>query len=162
MENFVNSVLCLQIFSSYKECKEKPRILALCETIINHLQQPEKLEKALHYIENVYNCETETASDIVSVLRYCTQPKEIFLNFKCKNKTVLDKVLVDEILSLNQFLKDHNYNPYELYDDFEEDTEILEELKSVPDPKEDPIRIINEFLDILHSLGDYGLKSLCR
>lgn len=60
----------------------------------------------------------------------------------------LDEVLECHIKSAVTFLADHRYDPSEVYED-----EFQEELKGIPDPKIDPQKIVNEFLDVLHTLG---------
>jgi hypothetical protein len=37
--------------------------------------------------------------------------------------------------------------------------EFQEELKGIPDPKIDPQKIFNDFLDVLHTLGIFPLLS---
>lgn len=46
------------------------------------------------------------------------------------------------------FLTDHRYDPFEIYDE-----EYREDLQGIPDPKIDPFSIMNEFLEILRTLG---------
>lgn len=47
------------------------------------------------------------------------------------------------------FLDDHRYDPFEIYDD-----EFRDELQNVPDPKIEPLEMIQDFLYILHRLGE--------
>lgn len=64
-----------------------------------------------------------------------------------KDSTV-DKI-VNDSAELLAFLEDHRYDPAEIYDE-----EFLDEIKDIPDPKSDPIQIVNDFLEILHTLGN--------
>lgn len=54
--------------------------------------------------------------------------------------------------SLINFLNDHNYEPGTIY---EENDELYEELKQIPNPKNDPLRVIADFLDVLKTMGPY-------
>jgi len=56
------------------------------------------------------------------------------------------------VQSLTDFLNDHNYEPGIIY---EENDELYEELKQIPNPKNDPLRVIADFLDILKTMGPY-------
>lgn len=49
------------------------------------------------------------------------------------------------------FIKDHRYDPTEIYAD-----EYKDELESMPDPKKEPLKCIEQFLLILDELGVYG------
>lgn len=49
------------------------------------------------------------------------------------------------------FIKDHRYDPFEIYSD-----EYKDELDNMPDPKIEPLKCIEEFLLILNELGVYG------
>jgi endoribonuclease Dicer len=64
----------------------------------------------------------------------------------------LDKLLESQITCALAFLTDHRYDPSEVYED-----EFQEELKGIPDPKIDPQKILNDFLDVLHTLGTFSL-----
>lgn len=94
----------------------------------------------------------ETASDIVSILRHCCKPKEILIEsaFQRENNTNMKiKTLVQ---NLTDFLNDHKYEPASIYGD---DEEFGEELKQIPNPINEPLRLIAEFLDILKTMGPY-------
>lgn len=54
--------------------------------------------------------------------------------------------------SLINFLNDHKYEPASIYGD---DEEFDEELKKIPNPKNEPLQVIADFLDILKSMGAY-------
>ena len=80
--------------------------------------------------------------------RYCTKPKELVVECSLPTPGVLDEVLESQISCALAFLTDHRYDPSEVYED-----EFQEELKGIPDPKIDPQNILNDFLDVLHTLG---------
>ena len=48
------------------------------------------------------------------------------------------------------FLKDHRYDPGEIYDE-----EFLEDVLKIPDPTEKPCEIIQDFLHVLNTLGPW-------
>jgi endoribonuclease Dicer len=64
------SVFMLQIMKEYKLCFEKPRILGLTAPLLHSTCDPGRLEGELSRLEVVLHSAAETASDIVSVLRY--------------------------------------------------------------------------------------------
>lgn len=66
-----------------------------------------------------------------------------------RNKDELDDIIRAEISDTITFLKEHRYDPSEIYEG-----ELLEELKSVPDPAKEPLNIINNFIDVLDSMGN--------
>jgi endoribonuclease Dicer len=49
------------------------------------------------------------------------------------------------------YLLDHRYDPFEIYDC----DEYKEELKNMPDPKDEPLKLLDEFLFMLDELGVY-------
>jgi endoribonuclease Dicer len=49
------------------------------------------------------------------------------------------------------FILDHRYDPFEIYDC----DEYKKELEEMPDPKDEPLKLIDEFLFILDELGVY-------
>ena len=87
-----------------------------------------------------------------SFCRYCTKPKELVVECSLPTPGPLDKLLENQITCALAFLTDHRYDPSEVYED-----EFQEELKGIPDPKIDPQKILNDFLDVLHTLGTFGL-----
>jgi endoribonuclease Dicer len=60
----------LQIMKEYISCYEKPRILGLTAPLLNSACDPGRLEGEIRRLEMVLHSTAETASDIVSVLRY--------------------------------------------------------------------------------------------
>ncbi len=61
----------------------------------------------------------------------------------------MDDIIRAEISDTVEFLKEHRYDPSEIYEG-----ELLEELKSVPDPAEEPLKIIHDFMDVLETMGE--------
>nr|AFK29469.1 Dicer1 [Locusta migratoria]BAW35364.1 Dicer1 [Locusta migratoria] len=128
----------------------KPRILGLTAPIFNSTADPGRLEGEMQRLEAALLSTAETASDIVSVLRYCIKPKEFVLECAPHQPGELDNALEEIVIDVLNFIQDHRYDPLEVYDD-----EFFEELKDIPDPKSDPLKILNEFLDVLHTLGPW-------
>ncbi|XP_046985158.1 endoribonuclease Dcr-1-like [Schistocerca americana] len=129
---------------------KRPRILGLTAPIFNSTADPGRLEGEMQRLEAALLSTAETASDIVSVLRYSTKPKEFVLECAPHQPGELDNTLEDIVTDVLNFIQDHRYDPLEVYDD-----EFFEELKDIPDPKSDPLKILNEFLDVLHTLGPW-------
>jgi endoribonuclease Dicer len=93
-----------------------------------------------------------TVEYLSSFCRYCTKPKELVVECSLPTPGPLDKLLENEISRALDFLTDHRYDPSEVYED-----EFQEELKGIPDPRIYPKKILNDFLDVLHTLGTFSL-----
>ncbi|XP_034670648.1 endoribonuclease Dcr-1-like [Drosophila subobscura] len=96
-------------------------------------------------------CRIETASDIVTVLRYCSKPHEYIVQCAPFEMDELSLVLADILNTHKSFLVDHRYDPFEIYgmDQF------MEDLKDIPDPKLDPLYVIDSLLVVLHEMGPW-------
>lgn len=94
----------------------------------------------------------ETASDVVSLLRHCCKPKEIFIECALRTDDSIDIRIKSLVESLTKFLNDHKYEPASIYGD---DEEFGEELKQIPNPKNEPLQVIADFLDVLKTMGAY-------
>lgn len=80
--------------------------------------------------------------------RYNCKPKEYLIECNVREKDHLDQAIKTEIKSTMEFLKEHRYDPSEIYDG-----ELLQELQSVPDPAEEPLKIIHDFADVFETMG---------
>lgn len=58
--------------------------------------------------------------------------------------------LRDLILTKKHFLLEHRYDPFEIYSD-----EFEDELKSIPDPKQEPLECLDQFLSVLDEFGPW-------
>lgn len=139
-----------EIFTDYyKDCIEKPKILGLAGPLHNADCPPGRLSAELEYLESALHSKAETASDIVTVLRYCSKPIEILLQCAPPKENELAEYIRGLILTRKAFIKDHRYDPSEIYGG----EEFLDELKDIPDPKIEPLRFLDEFLYVLEELG---------
>uniref|UniRef100_T1HEL3 ribonuclease III n=1 Tax=Rhodnius prolixus TaxID=13249 RepID=T1HEL3_RHOPR len=141
-----------KIIISLKEYKlEKPRILGLTTPLfLNSDVEPGCVEAEVKQLEVDLLSQVETASDIVSTLRYNAHPKEVIVECGCPEQCSLSETIEMEIICISNFLNDHRYDPSEIYDDT-----FTDELKDVPDPKKDPFSVITDFLDVLHTMGPW-------
>lgn len=139
-----------EILNFYKGACAKPIILGLAGPLHSAGCAPGHLGAELEHLEKALQCKAETASDIVTVLRYCTTPTEIILQCAAPTKCELTTFLRDLIKTRFAFLKDHRFDPSEIYSD-----EFLEEIKSYPDPKEEPLNALEEYLQVLNELGPW-------
>ncbi|RZF36221.1 hypothetical protein LSTR_LSTR008547 [Laodelphax striatellus] len=112
--------------------------------------EPGRLEAEVKRLEHALHCKAETASDIVSVLRYCSKPKETVIECDNYQLTELCAELEEHVAHTYAFLEDHRYDPSEIYDD-----DFAEDLKDIPDPKTDPFNILNDFREVLVSMGPF-------
>uniref|UniRef100_A0A1B6DKN5 ribonuclease III n=1 Tax=Clastoptera arizonana TaxID=38151 RepID=A0A1B6DKN5_9HEMI len=130
----------------------KPRILGLTAPLVPGPggSEPGRLEAEIQQLECILNCRAETASDIVSVLRYCAKPKEMVVECRNYAGAELSEIIYDQIEPTLQFLEEHRYDPSEIYED-----EFSEEITNIPDPKQDPFDIIRNFKHILKTMGPW-------
>ncbi|XP_055380587.1 endoribonuclease Dcr-1 isoform X2 [Condylostylus longicornis] len=148
-----NQNVLFQIFDKfYSKCPEnsKPKILCLAGPLHSAGCLPTDLKGTLDIFEKKLHCEAETASDIVTVLRYCSKPTEIILECAQPPQNELIAILKEIIFTKQEFLKDHRYDPSEIYSD-----EFLEELQGIPDPKNEPNKFLNIYLDVLNEMGPW-------
>lgn len=54
------------------------------------------------------------------------------------------------VLHATEFLLDHRYDPTEIYNE-----EFFEDIQKIPDPREKPLEIMQDFLHILETLGPW-------
>ncbi|XP_055849068.1 endoribonuclease Dcr-1 [Episyrphus balteatus] len=134
----------------YSKLESKPKVLALAGPLHSAGCAPEDLNAMLEILEKKVYCKAETASDIVTVLRYCTKPTEFIVQCDPPQKDKLTMILEDIICTRKAFLKDHRYDPSEIYSD-----EFLEELKGIPDPKIEPTQFLDIYLESLHEMGPW-------
>lgn len=80
--------------------------------------------------------------------RYNCKPVEYLIECDMRLEDDLDSIILEEVSDTVSFLEDHRYDPSEIYEG-----ELLEELKTVPDPTEEPLNIINDFMDVLNKMG---------
>ncbi|XP_067013187.2 endoribonuclease Dcr-1 [Anabrus simplex] len=128
----------------------EPRILGLTSPLLNSNSDPSRLEGEIQRLELTLHSTAETASDIVSVLRYCAKPKELVVEYSLPQAGSLHDTLEATLLHAREFMIDHRYDPTEVYAD-----EFQEELQAIPDPKIDPLRICEDFLNVLYTLGPW-------
>lgn len=83
--------------------------------------------------------------------RYCAKPHEYLVQCAPLVQDELTFVLQDIILTRRNFLNDHRYDPFEIYSS----DEFMEELKCIPDPKIEPLEILNVILNTLHEMGPW-------
>lgn len=139
-----------EILNFYHAVDDKPIILGLAGPLHSAGCEPGHLGAELAYLEKTLHCKAETASDIVTVLRYCTTPGEVILQCAPPSDSEVSMFLRDLILSQMTFLHEHRYDPSEIYSD-----EFLEEIKSYPDPKQEPLNALTQYLEVLDELGPW-------
>ncbi|XP_017114515.1 endoribonuclease Dcr-1 [Drosophila elegans] len=129
----------------------RPRILGLAGPLHSAGCELQQLSSMLATLERNMLCRIETASDIVTVLRYCSRPHEYIVQCAPFEMDELSLVLADVLNTHKSFLMDHRYDPYEIYGT----DQFMEELKDIPDPKVDPLNVINSLLAVLHEMGPW-------
>ncbi|XP_051158648.1 endoribonuclease Dcr-1 isoform X2 [Leptopilina boulardi] len=160
------------ILKYFLSSNDVPRIIGLAVPLFNLTTVPGRIGREIEKIEALFQCEIETASDIISILRlvflkkkfffyfllnynffffsYSPKPKELIIEYdegvKCNLYENLE-IYANEALS---FLNDHRYDPTEIYTE-----EFLEDIQKIPNPTEKPCEMINDFLYILKTLGPW-------
>lgn len=150
-KNYVESDLNEIFKNDYLQTLEKPKILGLAGPLHNAGCPLGRLGAELEYLQKAFHSKAETASDIVTVLRYCSKPIEIILQCAPPAANELTDFLRDLVLTRQCFIRDHRFDPSEIYSD-----DFLEELQSIPDPKKEPLRFLDNFLEILEELGPWS------
>ncbi|BET01171.1 dsRNA_bind [Nesidiocoris tenuis] len=141
-----------EVVLTLNDCpKNRPRILGLTIPLFSKSEvEPGCVQAKIKKIESDLNCEVDTANDIVSVLRYNAHPKELIV--ECGNAAVddLTKTLEEEVEEVYAFLRDHRYDPSEIYEE-----SFKDEFDDVPDPKKEPAKVLDDFLEILRTMGPW-------
>ncbi|XP_066598004.1 endoribonuclease Dcr-1 [Prorops nasuta] len=138
------------ILQSFLSINEVPRIIGIAVPLFNLMKSPGRLGLEIEKIENIFQCEVDTASDILSILRYSPKPKEFVIEYDSFEKGELYEALKNSALHAIEFLKDHRYDPTEIYTE-----EFLEEIQKIPDPTEKPREMMRDFLEVLETLGPW-------
>ncbi|KAL7019743.1 hypothetical protein ACKWTF_011228 [Chironomus riparius] len=138
-------------FNYYKATLEKPKIFGLAGPIHSAACSPARLGAELEYLETLLKAKAETASDIVTVLRYTSKPIEFVVECGISNETEVSNYIRNLVLTKKAYLLDHRYELSEIYSE----DEYKDELENIPDPKDEPLRILDDFLLILDELGVY-------
>ncbi|KAK3886818.1 hypothetical protein Pcinc_009043 [Petrolisthes cinctipes] len=136
-----------QILSKCGNC----RILGMTAPVLSHSCSPPQLESFLNHMQDASSCRVDTASEIVTVLRYVNKPVEKIV--MCRDPSDVEQSsaelevrrLVGDALS---FLGDHRYDLVEVYG-----PEYQEYCTGLPDPNVEPRQILLDFLDVLNNLG---------
>lgn len=142
-----------KLLGNYDElCDEnKPRILGLAAGLLGPDLQPIRLEAELQRLERLLHSSVDTSSELVTLLRLCGKPKEKLIEYELTELTDLQIELRTVIESAKEFLLDHRYDPREIYNE-----QFEEELKDIPDPKAQPMQLLDEFVEILTELGPFA------
>ncbi|KAG6799300.1 endoribonuclease Dicer-1 [Apis mellifera caucasica] len=138
------------ILQTILSCNNVPRIIGLAVPLFNLTQEPGRLGLEIEKVENTFQCEVETASDILSILRYSPKPKEYVVEYAKSEKGELHITIENHILHAIEFLRDHRYDPTEIYNE-----EFYEDIQKIPDPTEKPFEMMQDLLHILETLGPW-------
>ncbi|XP_017475087.1 PREDICTED: endoribonuclease Dcr-1 [Rhagoletis zephyria] len=130
---------------------DMPKVLGLAGPLHSAECSLEELSAMLNTLENSVHCKAETASDIVTVLRYCAKPSEYIVQCMPYERDELTVILEEIICTRKAFLIDHRYDPFEIYST----DEYMEELKDIPDPKEEPMEFLETMLFVLYEMGPW-------
>ncbi|MBN3287584.1 DICER Endoribonuclease, partial [Polyodon spathula] len=99
----------LEIMKMCEDCSSCPRILGLTASILNGKCDPSELEEKILNLERILKSSAETATDLVVLDRYSSQPREVVLDCgPYVDKSGLCKRLFNELDEALKFLNDCN------------------------------------------------------
>lgn len=141
------------IMNRYKNIpdKEKPRILGLTTGLLSTELQPERLEAELRRLEKLLNSSVDTSSEIVTLIRLSCRPSETIVACPERLHCDLYENIKNIVHQAKRFLEEHRFDLSEIYE-----AEFLEEIKDVANPKDIPLQLLEDFLEILEDLGPWG------
>ncbi|XP_014195969.1 endoribonuclease Dicer isoform X2 [Haplochromis burtoni] len=98
-----------QIMKLFEGCSCTPRILGLTASILNGKCDPSELEQKIQNLERILKSNAETATDLVVLDRYASQPREVVLDCgSYVDKSGLSSRLQAELNEALHFLNDCN------------------------------------------------------
>uniref|UniRef100_H3AIE1 ribonuclease III n=3 Tax=Latimeria TaxID=7896 RepID=H3AIE1_LATCH len=98
-----------EIMKTCEDCLSCPRILGLTASILNGKCDPSDLEEKIQKLEKILKSNAETATDLVVLERYSSQPREVILDCECYvDKSGLYEKLLSELNEALNFLNDYN------------------------------------------------------
>ncbi|XP_077280882.1 endoribonuclease Dcr-1 [Temnothorax americanus] len=138
------------VLQTFLLCNNVPRIIGLAVPVFNLTQEPGRLGLEIEKVEAAFQCEVETANDILSTIRYSPKPREYVVEYDRGEKKDLYNTLKNCVLHAIEFLRDHRYDPMEIYTE-----EFYEDIQKIPDPIQKPFEMMQDFLHILETLGPW-------
>ncbi|EFN77602.1 Endoribonuclease Dcr-1 [Harpegnathos saltator] len=138
------------ILQTFLLCNNVPRIIGLAVPLFNLTEAPGRLGLEIEKVEATFQCGVETTNDILSIIRYSPKPREYVVEYSKGEKGDLYNTLENLVLDATEFLRDHRYDPTEIYND-----EFFEDIQKIPDPREKPLEMMQDFLYILETLGPW-------
>ncbi|XP_008294508.1 endoribonuclease Dicer [Stegastes partitus] len=98
-----------EIMKLFEECSCSPRVLGLTASILNGKCDPSELELKIQTLERILKSNAETATDLVVLDRYASQPREVVLDCgPYVDKSGLSSCLQAELDDALHFLNDCN------------------------------------------------------
>ena len=149
--NLVTSSELASILKIFKSCDSTTKIVGFAVPLYSLTKEPGQLSFEIERIEALLQCQIETASDLLSILRYSPKPKEYMLEYKIEKREEIENFIRECTNRTIEFLNDHRYDPTEIYSE-----EFLEDIKKIPNPVDKPCEMIQEFLYILEILGPWA------
>lgn len=98
-----------EIMKLFEGCPSSPRVLGLTASILNGKCDPSELEQKIQNLERILKSNAETATDLVVLDRYASQPREVVLDCgPYVDKSGLSSRLQAELDEALTFLNDCN------------------------------------------------------
>ncbi|XP_034050915.1 endoribonuclease Dicer [Thalassophryne amazonica] len=98
-----------EIMKLFEGCLSAPQVLGLTASILNGKCDPSELEQKIHNLEQILKSNAETATDLVVLDRYASQPREVVLDCgRLADQSGLTSCLQAELDEALHFLRDCN------------------------------------------------------
>ncbi|XP_044744812.1 endoribonuclease Dcr-1 [Coccinella septempunctata] len=139
-----------ELMDIYEKLEEKPRILGFSASLLGLDLQPEYLESELLRLEKLLDSTVDTSSEIVTLIRLSCRPKEYIVECALSIIVELDSLIRKEVINALNFLKEHRFDPSEIYE-----ADLLDEIKQAPNPVDEPMNLLSILLSILTDMGPW-------
>ena len=126
-------------------------------SILKLLSKPEPcdVDCVLDSLRNTYPGTVESSCDLLGLMRNTASPNLSIVQFEeCVSRSGddLEEALRTSVQRCMEFLSTHQYSLYEVYGDFED------LIKEIPDPREQPMALLNDFLLVLREYGCWAAE----
>ncbi|EFX72380.1 hypothetical protein DAPPUDRAFT_308316 [Daphnia pulex] len=150
--NVMNNEALKGVLTLYENAASSvhPRILGLTASIVNNICKPMELSQLITILETKLKSVISTSNNVLSALQHSTRPKELICEISSKYEaTELQQEIMGRILLLNDYLRDHRYDPAEYYGE-------QDYLKEIPNPCHEPLDLLEEYIQIIQNFGPWG------
>lgn len=156
-----------KLMTFFKDGLDKTQIVGFTLPLFTKgTSNPGKVVACAEKLQEWTKASIESASGILANLRFCSKSIEMIVehteHVKEHNNESLSKALEKSILHVLDFIEQNNYNLLAIYGD-----DFIDDVQNIPDPSEIPKNFLNDFLDVLRTMGPWcadkvALHILCQ